>query len=287
MLPCFNSEATLPRALASLVAQTVDDWECVCVDDGSTDGTWEILQRIAAMDSRFRIERFPENRGRGAARQRILEEIRGELLAFLDADDWMYPGRIEHEVYWLQAEPKIALISVPAAATRDDKLIGVMRPRPAELLPVVERFTEPVPPPILFPTSMIRADLARATGFDARFRRSQDSDFLIRALRDKHFALSGQVKYAYSTSATTWRTTLVGYRYRMQAHLRHWRSHPVRVSRTLATTAAKMIVYGAAGIVNLEHKLIDRRWGALQPGDEGEFEAARAVVMATQARLWQ
>lgn len=286
MLPCFNAETTLPLALASLVSQTVTDWECVCVDDGSSDRSWEILESAAARDPRFRVERFPENRGRGAARQHILECIRGKYLAFLDADDWMYPGRIEHELHWLEAEPRIAAVGVCAAATRGDELLGVIRPRSADSLPAVERFDEPVPPPILFPTSMIRADLARATGFDPRFRRSQDSDFLIRALLGGFFALSAQVQYAYSTSATTWRSTLLGYRFRMQAHLRHLREYPLRVTRTVATTGAKMLLYGASGLVGLDQKLIERRWSSADSEIERGFREAREIVRAAEQRLW-
>lgn len=287
MLPCFNAEATLRTALASLVAQTAIDWECVCVDDGSSDRTWDVLEQAASRDPRFRIERFTQNRGRGAARQYILEQIRGKYLAFLDADDWMYPGRIAHEMEWLEKDSRVAAVSVCAAATRDEQLVGVIRPRSGAALPVVEEFLEPVPPPLLFPTSMIRADLARATGFDPRFRRSQDSDFLIRALLGKHYALSAEVHYAYSTTAQTWRTALLGYRYRMQAHLRHVRAYPLRVARTLATTGAKMLVYRAAGVVGLDKKLVERRYQPADQDVERGFRVASSAVKSVKTSFFQ
>lgn len=77
MLPCHQAEKTLSNALASAFAQTYSNWECVCLHDGSTDGTWEILHAAQARDSHFRIERFPTNQGRGAARGRILEQLKG------------------------------------------------------------------------------------------------------------------------------------------------------------------------------------------------------------------
>src|SRR6185503_2569102 len=107
MLPCFNAADTLPLALGALLAQTITDWECVCIDDGSKDDTWRLLQAAQRLDKRFVIERFPENRGRGAARQRALELARGEFLAFQDSDDWMYPERLEKEMRWLAADSHI------------------------------------------------------------------------------------------------------------------------------------------------------------------------------------
>ncbi len=286
MLPCFNAGETLPLALASLVAQTHTDWECVCIDDGSTDNTGAVLEDAARRDSRFRVERFPENRGRGAARQRVLELIRGHYLAFLDADDWMYPARLAHEVHWLEAEPRIAAVSVCAAATRDAEIIGVLRPAVSSL-PAIELFSEPKPPPILFPASMIRAELGRATGFDPRFRRSQDSDFLIRALLGNFYALSAEVLYAYSTTAQTWKTTNLGYRYRMQAHLRHLREYPVRVTRTVVTTAAKTLVYRVAGALGMDPKLVARRWKPVDEITAQRYHAARTSVLQVQRNFWQ
>ncbi|MBW2404888.1 MAG: glycosyltransferase family 2 protein, partial [Deltaproteobacteria bacterium] len=75
MMPCFNAEQTLPMALASLRAQSHEDWEAVVVDDGSSDGTWDVLHDLG--EPRLRFERFDTNRGRGAARQRCLEMARG------------------------------------------------------------------------------------------------------------------------------------------------------------------------------------------------------------------
>jgi len=275
MLPCFNSVATLPLAIASLRAQTLVDWECICVDDGSTDGTWDLLEQAARNDARLRLERFQTNRGRGAARQRILELIQGEYLAFLDSDDWMYPHRLEHEAQWLDRDGKLAVVSVCAAITDlPDRMIGVQRPRVREL-PAVRTFDEPRPPELLFPPSMIRASLAKATGFDPAFKRSQDSDFLIRALLGRRFALSERVLYAYSQgSAASLERTLEGYRFRIRAHLRHWRNYPIRVGRTVAETAAKMLVYKAAGALGRDQEMIERRWGPATAAEVADFEVA-------------
>ena len=279
MLPCFNTSSTLHFALASLMAQTFIDWECLCLDDGSTDDTFDILADVARRDPRFRIERFAQNRGRGAARQRILELARGQYLAFLDSDDWMYPERLAHELHWLDADPHIVAVSVCTAVVDGvDRLVGLMKPRSDKPLPTVTVFDRLTPPPLLFPTSMMRTDLARETGFNPKFRRSQDSDFLVRALFHRHYALSSAVLYAYSKSGASLERTLEGYKFRMRTHLRNWSAHPFHVSRTLAETSAKIIAYRAAGALGLEHKLIDRRREPADPETARGFDAALAVV---------
>ena len=101
MMPCYNAERTLPMALASLHAQSYQTWEAGAVDARSTDGTWAI--RGVRRPPRRR-ERFTQNRGRGAARQR-LEMARGELLSFLDADDWLFPVKLERQVALMTKHP--------------------------------------------------------------------------------------------------------------------------------------------------------------------------------------
>jgi glycosyltransferase involved in cell wall biosynthesis len=282
MLPCFNAAETLRFALASLLAQTLSDWECVCLDDGSTDETASILTDAANRDARFRVERFAENRGRGAARQRILELVRGDYLAFLDADDWMYPDRLAHEVRWLEADPHIMAVTVCAAVTDGaDHLVGMLRPRASHPLPAVTLFEQLAPPPLIFPASMIRTGLAQRTGFNPAFRRSQDSDFLVRALLGKHYALSSEVLYAYSKTAQSLERTFDGYRFRMRTHLSKWREQPLHATRTLAETGAKLFAYRVAGALGLEQKLIDRRYANADAETARGFVAAAAIVRRT------
>ncbi len=95
IVPVYNVEDYLPRSLASIQAQTLADWECVCVDDGSTDGGGAILDEWAAKDSRF-VAIHQENCGGAAARNAGLEVARGEYIGFVDPDDW-----IEAETYEL------------------------------------------------------------------------------------------------------------------------------------------------------------------------------------------
>ncbi len=289
MMPCFNSASTLRMALGSLAAQTIRDWEAVCVDDGSTDDTWNILESAARKDARFKLHRFEQNKGRGAARQRALELATGTYLAFCDSDDWMYPDRLATHLRWFEADARIAAVSVAAAITdREGEIVGVQRPNGGSHLPQVSSFDRPRTPPLLFPASMIVLDLAKRTGFDPAFRRSQDSDFLIRALLGRHYALSPDVLYGYSQGAyASLERTLDGYRYRVRAHLKHVRSFPLPVARTLTLTGLKMASYRAAGLFGLDGKLIERRWSHdVATEERARFETARRVVQRATEDLF-
>lgn len=87
IIPVYNGEKYLRQCLDSVVNQTLQDIEIICVDDGSTDSSVRIIKEYAARDSRVRLIR-QKNRGAGAARNQGLREAAGEYLSFLDSDDF-------------------------------------------------------------------------------------------------------------------------------------------------------------------------------------------------------
>lgn len=90
LIPCYNCEKYLAATLETVLAQQFTDWECLLVDDASTDGSREVIRHYAGRDARFRPIFLPSNRGAAGARNAGLAEVRGRYLAFLDSDDlWM------------------------------------------------------------------------------------------------------------------------------------------------------------------------------------------------------
>lgn len=86
IVPVYNVKPFLRECLDSVRAQAFEDWECVCVDDGSDDGSGDILDEYAEEDPRFRII-HQTNSGVSVARNRALELVRGDYIGFLDGDD--------------------------------------------------------------------------------------------------------------------------------------------------------------------------------------------------------
>jgi glycosyltransferase involved in cell wall biosynthesis len=107
LLPAYEAAPTLPAALGSVRRQTERDWECIVVDDGSTDTTAELAHRFAAEDARFRVVSVPHG-GIVAALNAGLALCRGELVARLDADDLMSRRRLELQRAALDRDPELA-----------------------------------------------------------------------------------------------------------------------------------------------------------------------------------
>jgi glycosyltransferase involved in cell wall biosynthesis len=88
IIPVYNVAPYLRECLDSVLAQTFTDWEAICVDDGSTDGSGAILDEYAARDNRFRVF-HQSNQGVAVARQVALDNITGDWMIAIDPDDWV------------------------------------------------------------------------------------------------------------------------------------------------------------------------------------------------------
>ncbi|MCA9181874.1 MAG: glycosyltransferase, partial [Planctomycetales bacterium] len=97
-LTTYNSADSVERAVASALAQTWRPIEIVAVDDCSSDATVVILNKLATHYSELRVFVNPTNRGVAVSRNRILDEARGDFIAFFDDDDESLPQRIESQV---------------------------------------------------------------------------------------------------------------------------------------------------------------------------------------------
>jgi len=106
VIPAWNGERFIEKTLASVFAQTYTDYEIVVVDDGSTDGTRQILERHGDRLRYFR----QENAGQSTARNRGAEHARGALLAFLDHDDCWEPTYLEMTVACFETHPRAGLV---------------------------------------------------------------------------------------------------------------------------------------------------------------------------------
>lgn len=94
IIPVFNAEDYLHRCLDSVLTQTLEDIELICIDDCSTDNSCLIIEEYAKKDHRIKIFKNTNNIGQGLTRNRGIEEAVGEYIAFVDSDDW-----IECEMY--------------------------------------------------------------------------------------------------------------------------------------------------------------------------------------------
>lgn len=106
IIPLYNKAPYIKKALETVCSQTYQDWECIIMDDGSTDGSAEIAEQMLSelADSRFRLL-SQSNAGVAAARNNAVKQSSGELLCFLDADDWWEQTFVEEMVRFSEQVP--------------------------------------------------------------------------------------------------------------------------------------------------------------------------------------
>jgi len=120
IVPTFNLARYIGRALESVFGQTYTDYEVIVVDDGSTDNTRDVLALYAG-----KLRYYHQvNKGVAAARNRGLTQATGELIAYLDADDMWYPGKLERQVAFLDTYKQCRIVhSDTAVIDEKDRVI--------------------------------------------------------------------------------------------------------------------------------------------------------------------
>ncbi len=109
IIPAHDAQRTIERCLKSVAEQTYRNLEIIVVDDGSTDNTWMLLNKMAGADSRIRVI-HKDNGGASSARNRALEEIKGSYVAFLDADDFI-ESELYEQLYCAAKERQLDIVS--------------------------------------------------------------------------------------------------------------------------------------------------------------------------------
>lgn len=180
VIPCCNQREYVADAIRSALSQSHLSLDVVVVDDGSTDGSSEVVGRsAAAAGGRVTLLR-QENAGLAAARNRGLAASRGEYVWFLDSDDRLHRSAVADLSSRLDARPELALVCCGWREVADDgvTVLGSMRPHPHEDL-----LTALLLRKLFFfasATLLRRSSLERAGGFDARLRWGEDVDLWLR-----------------------------------------------------------------------------------------------------------
>jgi len=190
LIAAYNAAECIPRALASVQAQTHDDWEAIVVDDASTDGTVSVVAALARSEPRIRLLRRERNGGPSAARNAALDAATGEWVAVLDADDAWRPERLErmlaaaartgaelvadNQIFFdgeLQQEVGVAL-----------PLVAGIDPLTVELLFANEREDSPMGLGLIKPLIARRAIIEYGIRYDETLRYTEDLHFYAQLL---------------------------------------------------------------------------------------------------------
>ncbi len=182
VMPVYNGERTIERAIASLQRQTMQDWELIIVDDGSRDTTRERI--CAADDPRIKLLVQPQNQGGNAARNRGITQARAPFIGFLDCDDEYLPHKLDHIAKYFSNNPKIDAVIDSFALKYPAEMGGNFSPRNNPPLSSSNAVMEAVFNRTVFkatPALSVRKEaLLKAGLFDESLRRRQDMDMILR-----------------------------------------------------------------------------------------------------------
>jgi glycosyltransferase involved in cell wall biosynthesis len=180
IIPVFNREKVIRRAIDSALAQTLHELEVIVVDDGSTDGTREVVGSYT--DPRIKYLRHPKKMFAAAARNTGMRIAHGEYIAFLDSDDEWLPDKLQLQINVLEhADQEWGCIYSGAYIHKNNQSsISLYKPTKEGVL-LSPYFKSQIV--IWTPTFLFRRECLKIVGFmDTSLQRGQDRDFYIRML---------------------------------------------------------------------------------------------------------
>lgn len=175
VLPVYNGEKYLVEAIDSILVQTFASFEVIMIDDGSTDGSLQILRSYEQRDSRVRVI-ARENRGLATTLNDSIDIARGKWIARMDQDDIALPVRFERQLAWLEKTGADISGSWAQRFGSLDKRVVELR-QSDEAIKTEMLFTCP----FVHPTVMMRTSLARGLRYDLAWEKAEDYDLWERA----------------------------------------------------------------------------------------------------------
>ena len=196
VMPVYNGERFLAEAIESILDQTFTDLELIVVDDGSTDGSADIVRTYLERDGRIRFFQHERNRGAADARNTGIAAARGEYIAAMDADDISLPERLDTQVDYLRMNPDIGGVGLQGRVVEHDLTprgdFGVATHHALIALNYFLRYG------VLGATLMLRRELLVAVGgYESGQSRVDDPELLARMLNDTSIRFANLPDFLY------------------------------------------------------------------------------------------
>lgn len=207
VMPVYNGARYLRQAIASIRWQTFTDWELVCVDDGSTDNSAEILTEFAATDSRIKFV-SQTNQGVVAARNHCSQLARGEWLACLDCDDIALPKRLAEQLSYVNRHPEVVAVGSNMLCVDPEGLPIQTTNYAARHADIEQGLLQGTGNTLGQPSVMMRRDaVTKAGNYRAEFQWIEDTDLWLRLARVGQLANMTDVLtyYRLHEQSTCWK----------------------------------------------------------------------------------
>lgn len=293
----YNNAPFLRAAIDSILAQTFADFEFLIVNDGSTDGSAEIIDEYAQRDPRVRPI-HQENRGLVASLNRLIDEARAPLIARMDGDDIALPERFERQAGFLAVHPDHGVVGSWATSIdvegRNCDSGGLDQPTSHEAF-LAALLGKPL---MCHPSAMLRTDVVRAAGgYRALYKHCEDYDLWLRlSERTRLCSLPERlILYRYSDTQVSSRHILpqaIGAAVAWFAHLERvaGRPDPTEGLSTLPAIDSLDAVFGRPGVSRAVREMVTPRivYSDVALGGEG-YDLLLAYVRGGGPRegLWK
>lgn len=278
-LPVFNAKPYIELALRSVFAQTLHDWELIIIDDGSTDGSVDVLRTLD--DDRIRVIADGQHLGLGARLNQIVGHARGSYTARMDADDLMHPQRLQSQLDYLMLHPEVDVVGSSMLVLDHGLVPAGMRSLPATHAQICARPLRGFL--IAHATLFGRSKWFASHPYDESLCGCEDWGLFLSSFRESTFANITEPLYFYREVESYSLAKYVKAKINAARFLwRYARPYYGLAEALLAMLAqyARAAIYRVAGLLGMDRYLLRTR---NQPLGPGLLELAQAVqqVLAT------
>lgn len=277
-LPFFNNATTILSSVRSVLAQSFEDWKLILLDDGSTDGSLDLVRQID--EPRIVVISDGRNTGLATRLNQLADRAASPFLARMDADDMMHPHRLEYGVAALEANSAPGLVFSDAISVDAyDNPTGYRRSLIAPSLSSYFRSS-----PYIHPTLLAQTEWFRSHRYDPSYRRCQDQELWVRTLGQQPVVSVGKpllyLREAGTVSAAKYATSMQGTRRVLHDHGRE-RLGRAQMNMRIAETFIKQGAYSAADRLGQADRLVRSRATPLSASEKREHSVTLEMIGAT------
>jgi glycosyltransferase involved in cell wall biosynthesis len=280
-MPVFNCARTIAQAISSILNQEFKEWELLIIDDGSTDGTYQIAASFD--DPRIIAIKGGENKRLPARLNECIDLAKGRFFARMDGDDIAYPGRLLCQLDFLLSHPDVDLVGGWVVVFRNDGTAFGARRGPLTHEEICARPWQSIS--MAHPTWMGRIEWFRRNYYRP-VAASEDQELLFRTHQSSRFATVPEVVLGYREDSLSMRYILFQRWHVCMRILRNARAQHryARAAFGIAGQAAKALVDAIAICTGLKYHILKHRAAPLRDQEEIEWRSVWEQVRITSDR---
>jgi glycosyltransferase involved in cell wall biosynthesis len=272
-MPTYNSGSSILFAIKSIINQTFCNWHLIVIDDGSTDGSLNLIKHIT--DSRVKIVRNKQNLGLSYRLNQGIDMVKSKYIVRMDSDDISFPTRFQSQFNFLESHPKIDLLATRALVFRGNSLslIGLL-PYFKNHQEIVMRPWKSLPMP--HPTWMAKTSWFKKNKYkNPEVQRAEDQELLLRTYNVSKFHCLPDVLLAYRQGPFNLKRTLLARKSLLAIHIRYFytRKHWVFLLKSLLIFFLKVVLDFFSALPGMNFIFFKRMKSKIPPGVTKQFYA--------------